>query len=118
MRFLLDAMLPRRLARRLTASGHDALHTLDLRAGNRTPDRDISTQADHEGRTVVTKDADFVSAHVIAGSPVRLLLVSTGNTANDELERLFFAELDVIEGCLTEPGFVELTRQGLVVHES
>jgi predicted nuclease of predicted toxin-antitoxin system len=118
MRFLLDAMLPRRLVRRLTASGHDAVHTLELRAGNRTTDRDISAEADREGRAVVTKDADFVSAHVITGSPARLLLVSIGNTANDELERRLFAQLAAIEECLMERGFVELTRQGLVVHES
>jgi predicted nuclease of predicted toxin-antitoxin system len=118
MRFLLDAMLPRRLARRLIASGHDAVHTFDLQAGNRTIDRDISAEADREGRAVVTKDADFVSAHVIKESPSRLLLVSTGNIGNDELEGLLFSQLAAIEACLMGPGLVELTRRGLVVHES
>lgn len=117
MKVLLDAMLPRRLARRLGASGHDAVHTLDLEAGNRTTDRNIAAKADREGRTVVAKDADFVSAHLITGSPARLLLVSTGNTRNDELERHFFAQLTAIEESLTEPGFVELTGDGLVIHE-
>jgi len=118
MRFVLDAMLPRRLARRLNASGHDAVHTLDLPLGNRTSDRDIRALADRDGRVVVTKDADFVSAHVISGSPARLLLVSTGNAGNDELEVRLFAQLALIEECVVEPGFVELTRHGLVVHES
>jgi predicted nuclease of predicted toxin-antitoxin system len=118
MRLLLDAMLPRRLARRLNASGHDAVHTLDLQAGDRTTDRDICAEADREGRAVVTKDADFVSAHIITGSPSRLLLVSTGNIGNDELELRLFVQLAAIEECLAEPGFVELTRHGLVVHES
>ena len=67
---------------------------------------------------VVTKDADFVNSHVISGSPARLLLVSIGNAGNDELELRLFAQLDPIEECLVEPGFVELTRYGLVVHES
>jgi len=57
MRFLLDAMSPRRLARRLNASGHDAVHTLDLPPGNRTCDRDIRALADRDGREVVTKAA-------------------------------------------------------------
>jgi predicted nuclease of predicted toxin-antitoxin system len=118
MRFLLDAMLPRRLARRLTALGRDAVHTLDLPLGNRTSDRDIRTLADRDGRVVVTKDADFVSSHVISGSPARLLLVSTGNTGNDELEVRLLAQLASIEECLIAPGFVELTRDGLVIHES
>jgi predicted nuclease of predicted toxin-antitoxin system len=36
MKFLADAQLPRRLARWLSAQGHDAVHTLELPAGNRT----------------------------------------------------------------------------------
>ncbi len=37
MNFLVDAQLPRRLARILTGAGHDAVHTLDLPNANRTP---------------------------------------------------------------------------------
>jgi predicted nuclease of predicted toxin-antitoxin system len=118
MKLLLDAMLPRRVARRLHAAGHDTVHTLDLRDGNRTTDRTISAEADQEGRTVVTKDADFVSTRVLSGSPARLLLVSTGNIGNDEVERRLFAEMTAIEQWLREPGFVELTRHGLVVHSA
>jgi predicted nuclease of predicted toxin-antitoxin system len=33
MKFLVDAQLPRRLTYRLREAGHDALHTLDLPAG-------------------------------------------------------------------------------------
>ena len=118
MRFLVDAMLPRRLARRLIALGRDAVHTLDLPLGNRTSDRDICALADRDGRVVVTKDADFVSLHVISGSPVRLLLVSTGNIGNDELEVRLLAQLDPVEESLQAPGFVELTNDGLVIHEA
>ena len=42
MRFLVDAQLPRRLARWLQDKGHDALHTRDLPAGNRTEDADVN----------------------------------------------------------------------------
>jgi predicted nuclease of predicted toxin-antitoxin system len=118
MRFLLDAMLPRRLARRLVASGHDAVHTLDLPSGNRTPDRDIVALADRDARAVMTKDADFVSSHVIAGRPSRLVLISTGNIGNDALERRLCEHLAVIEQALMERGFVELAAEGLVIHES
>jgi len=111
-------MLPRRLARRLVASGHDAVHTLDLPSGNRTPDGDIVARADREERAVVTKDADFVNSHVVAGRPSRLILISTGNLGNDELERRLFEHLAEIEHALMEGGFVELAAEGLVVHES
>ena len=38
MKFLPDAQLPRRMCLWLVDGGHDALHTLDLPLGNRTPD--------------------------------------------------------------------------------
>lgn len=47
-----------------------------------------------EGRIVVTKDSDFVDSFLLTRKPPRLLLVSTGNISNRELERLF---LDNIE---------------------
>jgi predicted nuclease of predicted toxin-antitoxin system len=118
MRFLLDAMLPRHVARRLVASGHDAVHTLDLPSGNRTPDRDIIALGDREARAIVTKDSDFVNSYVIAGRPRRLVLVSTGNIGNDGLERRLFEHLAMIEQALEERGFVEVTADGLVIHET
>ena len=36
MKFLVDAQLPSRLAQRLVAAGHDAIHTLELPEGNRS----------------------------------------------------------------------------------
>ncbi len=59
MRFLVDAQLPRRLARQLAVAGHDVLDTFDLPDGNRTSDLTIIERADHEDRVVVTKDADL-----------------------------------------------------------
>ena len=41
MKFLVDAQLPRRIARQLSDAGHDAVHTLDLPAGNRMSDTEI-----------------------------------------------------------------------------
>jgi predicted nuclease of predicted toxin-antitoxin system len=117
MKFLIDAQLPRRLARRLQAAGHDAIHTLDLPTGNRTPDEEICRIADSDGRAVVTKDADFVSHFLLTRKPQRLVLVSVGNTTNDDLERRLFAELPGIARALFDVGFVELTNGGIVVHE-
>jgi predicted nuclease of predicted toxin-antitoxin system len=64
MKFLVDAQLPRRLAYRLRSEGHDALHTLDLPAANRTPDPTVALVANRDGRVLVSKDADFVSSHL------------------------------------------------------
>jgi predicted nuclease of predicted toxin-antitoxin system len=117
MTFLIDAQLPRRLARRLAASGHDALHTLDLPAGNRTPDSQVIEVADRNGRIVVTKDDDFVTSRVLHGRPRRLVLVSVGNTSNDDLERHLFSHLESIVELLADEGFVEVTTTALVIHE-
>jgi len=88
VRFLVDAQLPRRVAGWLAAAGCDAVHTLDLPHGNRTTDEQIIEVADQEQRVVVTKDADFVDSHVLYARPAKLLLVSTGNITNRELETL------------------------------
>lgn len=78
MNFLVDAQLPRRFAYWLQNHGHDAVHTLDLPAGNRTADHEITSIADAQGRIVVTKDDDFVESYILMGRPRRLLLISLG----------------------------------------
>jgi predicted nuclease of predicted toxin-antitoxin system len=116
MRFLVDAQLPRRLAVRLAEAGHDALHTLDLAEGNRALDAELVRLADAEGRVLITKDADFVHSFHLNGRPRKLLLVSTGNIANSDLERLLLPQLPVIVAAYSAASFVELTRTSLIVH--
>ena len=69
MKFLVDAQLPRRLARQLAVAGHGVLHTFDLPDGNRTSDLVIMERADREDRVVVTKDADFDRSHADCTAP-------------------------------------------------
>jgi predicted nuclease of predicted toxin-antitoxin system len=88
MKFLFNAQLPRRLVKRLVENGHDAIHTLDLPDENRTSDEYIIATSIREQRTLVTKDGDFVAAYTTRQGPYRLLLVSTGNISNAELEKL------------------------------
>ena len=116
MKFVVDAQLPRRLARELHAAGHDAVHTLDFPAANHTSDAEISRLAAEQDRIVVTKDADFVSSFLLFRRPPRLLLVSTGNITNAELAALFAAGLAQMEEAFTSADFVELTRSTLIVH--
>lgn len=117
MKLIVDAQLPRRLARWLAARGHDALHTLDLEEGNRTPDVDIARLALRENRILVTKDSDFVSSHLVNQQPPKLLLVTTGNMGNADLERLVERNLNAIESALESSAFVELGRNSLVIHD-
>ena len=117
MKFLVDAQLPRHLAASLTWSGHDVLHTLDLPSGNRTPNWRINEISVEEQRIVVTKDADFVNSFLLSGVPYKLLLVSTGNISNRELEGLFVKNLSAIVRALEIYEFVEITRTSLIEHK-
>lgn len=77
MKVLVDAQLPRRMISWFQSAYCDAIHTLDLPDKNRTTDAQVTALADNERRVVVTKDADFVSSHLLHGRPAKLLLVST-----------------------------------------
>ncbi len=116
MKLLIDAQLPRRLSYRFREAGHDCLHTLDLPAQNSTPDEAIIAIADGDDRIIVTKDADFVSAMMLFRRPRQLLLVSTGNISNNDLERHLCANLDRIADAFISSVFVEITPTALIVH--
>ncbi len=116
MKFLVDAQLPRYFTTWLNEAGHDSLHTLDLPRKNLTPDYDVIARAKRDGRIVVSKDADFVQSFLITGEPA-LLLISTGNINNAELEKLLRQNLSGIEAAFASSRFVEITRDALVIHD-
>ena len=116
MKFLVDAQLPRRLAHRLRHAGHDALHTLDQPNGNRTTDAEINELSQHGSRVVITKDTDFVDSFLLFQRPYKLLLISTGNITNVDLEDLFVAQIATITMAFESHSYLELTRTTLVFH--
>lgn len=116
MKFLIDAQLPRSLARLLCAAGYDAIHTLDLPERNTTADVEVAAFADRDGRVVVSKDSDFMDTHILRGEPELLLLIATGNIPNSELAALFQAHLAQIVAAFSTAAFVELDRLGLTIH--
>ena len=116
MKFLVDAHLPRRIAYRFREAGHDALHTLDLPDGNRTTDAAINALSLREERIVVTKDADFVSSFLLHHEPYKLLLISTGNIRNAELEALLLMHLSTIISAFGTHDYLELSRSSLIIH--
>ncbi len=115
MNFLVDAQLPRRMTAWLAAAGCNAIHTLDLPDANRTTDEQINEVADREQRVVVTKDADFVDSHLLWGRPAKLLLISTGNISNRDLEALAASAIPDIVREFGSHSFLELGRAGIVV---
>jgi len=115
VKFLVDAQLPARLAELLNRAGHDAVHTIALPDGNRSTDSQIAERADADGRVVITKDRDFRDAHMLAGSPRRLLVVATGNVTNLALLLLIERHLDAIVSAFEEADFVELSKEALAL---
>ena len=116
MKFVIDAQLPVKLAVALAAAGHDAVHTLNLPDKNRSSDSYIARLADSEGRVVISKDADFVTSHIVHGSPFRLLQISTGNMQNSTLLPIVLGHLDQIAGAFESVVYVELTTTTIIAH--
>ena len=116
MIFLVDAQLPRRLARMLHQYGHDAYHTLDLPDRNRTDDDEIMRFADTHDCIVLTKDSDFVDAFYLQHRPQKLWLLSTGNISNRDLEVLIRANIDQVVLLFQHYRFIELSRTDLIAH--
>jgi predicted nuclease of predicted toxin-antitoxin system len=114
--FLVDAQLPRRLAYRLRDAGHDVLHTLDLPASNRTTDAETNQLSTRDLRVVITKDTDFVDSFLLFHRPHKLLLVSTGNVTNVDLEDLFVPQIPAIAAAFESYDYLELTRTALIFH--
>ena len=59
-----------------------------------------------------------ISSYVLHRRPEKLLLVSTGNISNRELEMLIVPNLETIVAAFSlVASFVEVTRSGIVIHE-
>ncbi|MFO1432420.1 MAG: DUF5615 family PIN-like protein [Candidatus Competibacteraceae bacterium] len=110
MRFLVDAHLPRSLCAVLARQGHDAIHTLDLPAGNATKDRIINQVSLDEQRVVISKDTDFFYSHVLQGRPWKLVLIKTGNISTHDLQVLFERHLPAVAAALQNHTLVEIDR--------
>lgn len=116
MNFLIDANLPRRLGRIFQERGHSAFHTLDLPNGNATSDAALLDYSEENDCIITTKDSDFSASFWLQNRPNKLLLISTGNIRNRELETLLVANFDQLIAALSDHRYVELTREFVIVH--
>jgi len=116
MNFLIDANLPRRLVNLFNERGHHAVHTLDLPRGNTTEDIAILQYSEENDCVITTKDSDFTTSFWLNNHPNKLLLISTGNISNKELEVLLVSNFDQIITDLSSNRFVELSREHVIVH--
>lgn len=113
MKFIVDAQLPKSLARFLSARGFDAIHTLDLPTRNATTDLEINRISLVEDRVVISKDADFYDRYTACQEPYKLLFLTTGNICNSELLTLFDKNLLLLIHALQNGAVVELSQTTL-----
>jgi predicted nuclease of predicted toxin-antitoxin system len=116
VKFIIAAQLPAKLAEALTCARHDAVHKLDLPDKSRSSHSYLARLADSEGRVVVSEVADLVKSHIVCGSPLRLLQISTGNMPNATLLPLVLGNLDRMTGASDSVAHVELTSTTLIAH--
>jgi predicted nuclease of predicted toxin-antitoxin system len=81
VRFVVDAQLPPRLARRLVELGHEAQHVADLDLLSAS-DRRIWNQAADTGAVLITKDADFGVLRALHSGGPAVVWVRLGNTTS------------------------------------
>ncbi len=113
----MDAQLPLKLADVLRTLGHSVIHTVDLPNGNMTTDASIIATADLQERIIISKDSDFLISYRLSGKPKKLLLISTGNISNHDLNSLFITNMQKITDAFIENNLVELTSKMLIIHE-
>jgi len=88
MRFIIDAHLPKSVAKVFANLGHTVIHTSELPQGNATSDNDIIVLAADDG-IVVSKDDDFYQSFLLHAKPPQLILVKVGNMRLKEVTALF-----------------------------
>ncbi|NEP60234.1 MAG: hypothetical protein F6K31_25070 [Symploca sp. SIO2G7] len=116
MKFLVDAQLPVRLARFIKASEYDTVHTKELPQENATPDTQINEISIQQERIVITKDSDFVDSFMTIHKPYKLLLITTGNIRNTELEEIFSRNIQTLVDLFEHHDYIEISRDVIIVH--
>lgn len=114
MKFLIDAQLPKALARFFRERGFDAIHTLELPNKNVTDDLEINRISLAEQRIVISKDSDFYDSYSAKQEPYKLLYLTTGNIRNKDLIELFDKNFLLIIHSLQNGSVVELNKTAVI----
>ncbi|MFO5528031.1 MAG: DUF5615 family PIN-like protein, partial [Cuspidothrix sp.] len=96
--------------------GYDVVHTKNLPLQNATPDSEINKLSIIEQRIVITKDKDFLDSFLIKKEPYKLLLITTGNISNKQIEQIFIQNIAQIVDLFMNYDFLELTKDSLIIH--
>ncbi len=114
MKFLVDAQLPKSLAKFLRERGFDAVHTLELTDKNRTSDSAIVEISLAENRVVISKDSDFYDSYRAKREPFKLLYLTMGNIRNRDLLQIVETNLLLIIHSLQNGDVVEMNQTSVI----
>jgi predicted nuclease of predicted toxin-antitoxin system len=114
MNFLIDAQLPKKLAKFLNEKGYNAIHTLDLPSGNTTTDSDIIALSISQNYIVITKDADFWDIYKQKAEPYKLIYLTVGNLSTHKLITLFEMNLNIIIENISVYHVIEINRNKII----
>ena len=92
-------------------------HTRELPQQNATSDTQINQISLEQERVVITKDYDFVDSFMTIQKPFKLLLITTGNIRNKDLELIFSKNLSSIVELLQNHSYIEINRNEIIVHQ-
>ena len=119
MRVVCDVHIPYRLVNFLREHGVDATHVNRIIDKWYTTDSAIARYVDQTGAFLITKDADFRDRHFISGKPARVVRVTLGNLANDQLLALFDYHWAALRELLDEQRcYIEVGSSGLRVFKT
>lgn len=114
MRFIIDAHLPKSIAKAFTELGHEAIHTSELPMGNASKDREIILVAAEDG-IIVSKDEDFYQSFLLYGRPPQLIYVKVGNMRLRDLKDLFSKVAPELIDLFGQHDLLELHRDKIIV---
>lgn len=124
MRFLVDANLSPRVARRLSAEGHDAVHVEDVGLGS-ADDEVILNRAADAGEVIVSADADFGALLALRrqANPSVVLLRSSDHLTPDEQGDLIIRVIgsvaeDLVAGAIASVTPARVRIRPLPVHDA
>lgn len=116
MKFLIDAMLPKKLSQFLTDSGYDSIHSLDLPKKNTTSDNILNNISINQERILITKDEDFVNDFILKNEPYKLIHITTGNIPNRNLLDLITNNLPEIINLISIHRYIEIDETDIITH--
>jgi predicted nuclease of predicted toxin-antitoxin system len=114
MRFIIDANLPKVVARIFAELGHEAILTSQLADGNSTQDGDILILAAQDG-VVISKDKDFYHSFLMRGQPNQLVYIRFNNLLFSEVKALFIEVAPKIVDLLGQHDLIEVYEDKIAV---